>query len=60
MHQLDLGDRNVDARSFGKFEYQVLLDWINGARLKPSGEPGIRAKVKSKKKSDAPSEDEDA
>ena len=38
----------------------VTLEVNATIQLKPSGEPGIRAKVKSKKKSDAPSEDEDA
>src|SRR5438067_252739 len=38
----------------------VTLEVNPTIQLKPSGEPGIRAKVKSKKKSDAPSEDEDA
>src|SRR5438067_8056384 len=38
----------------------VTLEVNATIQLKPSGEPGIRARVKSKKKSDAPSEDEDA
>jgi hypothetical protein len=38
----------------------VTLEVNATIQLKPSGEPGIRAKVKTKKKNEPPSEDEDA